>query len=1724
MSPVLLPKQVQSPTRLLRPSLADLVGKEGLSYADARKQIARYTQERHAERARAAEAALRQQQDATYARDVASRAATWGNPTTANAIERLHARDREDAARAALIANSTKDAARAALIANSTKVRDAQDAARAVLIANSTKRKAGKREAQLAAERARRDARADAAQLLHGVRRLLTAGVLDLPQQGLAALPPDVSTTLALQGLAALPPDVSTTSPCSDLQQLGGLRRVNLPRNELKQLLTVDNAALSCAHFRSVTDMNLSGNGLTALPAEMGRCVALQTLRLEQNRLSSLPDSLLRLPCLRRLNLRENSFAALPYAFGELKRLTSLDVSRCLEWLDVSSNMLSALPPTLPLMLALAHLDLDNNSMPHLAIPPALRTTEAGTDAAAAAARRGHDANCEPAEHCIAGLQEGSSAYNKHRTELADRGIFEWSSVPDPETGRVTYLNNVNGDRSDALPACMDRLGSLASLTCLKANRNRLRSLPASVCHCAQLTRLEASRNFLEALPAEMGLLQKLETLLLDKNCLSQLPGSFAKCQRLKELSVASNYFVELPEFCMHLRSLEQLRIGSNQLQRLPYALGLVTTLRELHLHDNPLVDPPASLLLQGTDALLFECRKRYYAQQKGLPPAVGVHQYGIQGEKLALVPEFNAKLQAALDRAAKCGEFHFTMEGLKALPAGLFKPAVAAALTSLRLDTNAIGPGPLEWSKEVPPDPLAPQQKRQRGQPPPGPVTVTFAHLRVLSLKGCGLRDVGDGVRTLTALRELLLERNRLTALPPALLALKQLEPTSPRPPALLALNQLEVLDLCENRIMDLPADVGALARLRQLELSGNRLELLPESICSLRQLAAGVMPPRRCLWSAHLETVLATRVNLHTLTLANNLLAALPTSITALSSLKVLDVDGNRLARLPPGFGALRLEALRAAYNRLEAVSDDALTPNLHASLKRLWLSRYLATRMTDTLAALSDDARVPNLRASLKRLWLSRLEALSDDALTPNLHASLKHPWLSRNNLLELPEAFSLLEGLGSNDLRLELNPLLNPPVEIVAEGTAAVAQLSPLLNPPVEIVAEGTAAVAQGLGNTPAAAAPRCWWLPWQGWTVERTRVRAVLATSAHYCRMRCARLREMAALLLQAGFEADAARLAPEAEDVLTGGTGYLTADDLKQVTYAGFEADAARLALEAEDADAAIDRCVNKAFYRNPLSAVDVADRITALRRDRGREFHEAILTGLRNRLEVHERTQAFPSNAFRRDLTRPWGRRGEGVPCFAITLDALLYEKPAAPPPPSDGAPSLWSETLPTLPPSMHSYTAAAMKKAVAKVRSAYGRAACFDAKVAYEPCECVNWDTGQLIHHPPGTCYSRSLVIAKICYTAEERARRRAEEREMDAEFARVWTEVGTHIASKEGTRQIKAELRKRKGTRQIKAELRKRKLELRKRKALYTVRMGECTAEITTLKLQAKAKREVLTYQELRKTQLMQGMPISFHNLRSLPEANDCIEAATAEAEAAGAALKAATKHYAELQRRVAGMSFAELVDEARAQLVRKYACMRCRELVRKHARMRCREVSDEVEDRHRRCAAKRGLRRPWDGTDGDANHFLEWGLRNDVTVPHRHELPANVQRYAQLPDTMESGENIDGVPLWQRYSWDDTESVELWQEPLYDAWLQHRRLRGSAAAALEDDSGCDSGGSSDDDGSGFDDVPPPPSAEEAATLHSSLHSHASTASTRNTAAAAAPPPPLGALTET
>lgn len=153
------------------------------------------------------------------------------------------------------------------------------------------------------------------------------------------------------------------------------------------------------------------------------------------------------------------------------------------------------------------------------------------------------------------------------------------------------------------------------------------------------------------------------------------------------------------------------------------------------------------------------------------------------------------------------------------------------------------------------------------------------------------------------------------------------------------------------------------------------------------------------------------------------------------------------------------------------------------------------------------------------------------------------------------------------------------------------------------------------------------------------------------TVMQYCRIRASRVNELAELLEEVGFGTDVNNYTPDAKDVLTGETGFLTPDDLREF-------------------DAAVNAFCNGKYYLYPAPAIEMRDKVDDLRFERETVFYHMIMEALlrvmheevkiRNNPETKVLTR-FSSNVLRDDLVRPWGRDREKVNCFAISIDNLL-------------------------------------------------------------------------------------------------------------------------------------------------------------------------------------------------------------------------------------------------------------------------------------------------------------------------------------------------------------------------------------------------------------------------------------------------------------------------------
>ncbi|NXT47702.1 LRSM1 ligase, partial [Pluvianellus socialis] len=159
-----------------------------------------------------------------------------------------------------------------------------------------------------------------------------------------------------------------------------------------------------------------------------------------------------------------------------------------------------------------------------------------------------------------------------------------------------------------------------------------------------------------------------------------------------------------------------------------------------------------------------------------------------------------------------------------------------------------------------------------------------------VLDISKCELSEVPYGAfATCKVLQKkvLIIHTNNLTSL-------------VPKSCSLLSLITVKVLDLHDNQLASLPADIGQLTSLQVLNLERNLLKCLPQSIGDLAQLQM--------------------------LNVKGNKLKELPATVSGLRSLRTLDVSENMLQELPRVLAHIRtLETLTLDASSMTYPSPD-------------------------------------------------------------------------------------------------------------------------------------------------------------------------------------------------------------------------------------------------------------------------------------------------------------------------------------------------------------------------------------------------------------------------------------------------------------------------------------------------------------------------------------------------------------------------------------------------------------------------------------------------------------------------------------------------------------------------------------------------------------------------------------------------------------------------------
>jgi len=1150
-----------------------------------------------------------------------------------------------------------------------------------------------------------------------------------------------------------------------------------------------------------------------------------------------------------------------------------------------------------------------------------------------------------------------------------------------------------------------DDVGRLASLTRLCLQHTGLYEFPPSFMWLTQLKHLDLTHCCFKELPLHLGELSQLEYLNLRDNMMIELPSTFHHLTNLKYLDLSGNGMAFLaikplaemadPKVVAAWEVLESPAmhgvyyhntITGESRKAMPEALKIARVVEQQEKED---AERRAKHKGTKLDKPLVEGTKRYNDKRTAL---------AAQG-----VPEF----ECVVDRKAGTIFYknHVNGETSWEMPPAMDTFGICGGLVTLKLNNNLLRDLPESVS--------------------------CLASLRLLECKTNYLKKLPFGLGECRELRVIKVPTNELSELPDSMAKLEN----------------LSELVLTANSLTVFPAWVGDLKGLRQLFIGNNRLESLPYKLGYCTDLTdlqvynnPLVDPPYekcltgldRLLFELRQKFLEATQgptppVHPHRYGIGDEKIEILPLFQRRLQKLlnvaketKELDLIQNGLFTMPPKVHELLdLKRLNLSAQHFRGLEGRPKFPEGMAQLASLWIKRCELNGVDESvglLRGLKDIDLSENSIEDISHKVFRHLKKLEVINLSRNhlyalpeeigLIPYLKELHLEMNRLDFLPDSLTKLKGL--EVLNVSLNNLSTVPPGLGALETLRVLNLEgnqlhrlppgmgnlrlselrvshnrlevldeDLMDPNLKHSVEVLRFSNNNLLELPPIfdSAPKLKQLlidynPMV--SPPSSLLEESLETVLQYMRLRTERFREVSGLLESYGFEVEPDNFHPVARGALVGNTGFLTPAD-----QAHF--------------DKNIDAYINGEFYQCELSAAELVDNLDNLRHERGYVFNSLIIQELvgvcrqefTKSLDVPPRKR-FSANVLRGEgVRRPWGRGGEKVRCYAITLESLLEDAQPNPKFVRRYRPSLFALAVQKLPITVFDYKPDMLRKAVQDFEGPYGMVGEIEDAVTFEEDEYFD-AFGK--HRATFPAVLPALVVTRIVYTGSEARRRQEEDEELWVAFKDMERDLADWVSSRTGQKRLSQATK------------------FRHREVATAVTEGETKKREATAEL-ARAEQEVLDVAE-RRQDFEDGKPFFDHRIGSLEQA----------IELGNAADEAVKIKKAELNELIAQVE----ENHRKLQMNKKQKVYWCtKDLKRKYGHV----VWKELVEQKRQEAREQGWRRPWDGVDGEA--YEAWA-----------ELQYRVENNLAKPPPLEEWEILEEDPDDRDdFEWRGTENMKI-----------------------------------------------------------------------------------------
>ena len=298
-------------------------------------------------------------------------------------------------------------------------------------------------------------------------------------------------------------------------------------------------------YYNKLEYLDVSYNGISSLPENIGNLVELDTLILYNNQygqeLPSLPNSFGDLKSLKYLDLSDMYVKNIPESFGNLTNLV---------FLNLENNVIEKLPDTFG--------NLTN--LKTLRGPWILQEVPASFS------------KLEALEFCFLSVyKDGATYLPSDFGNLSNLETFYFGgslgAIP-ANFGNLKKLKDLQLVLAENIIELPPSFGDLEGLESLRITGN-FKQLPNEFINLSNLKFLEI-QGALEELPTNFGQLKNLEYLNLSNLHLQELPDSFGQLESLSQFIAASNKITFLPDSFGNLQSINILDLSYNLLTGFP--------------------------------------------------------------------------------------------------------------------------------------------------------------------------------------------------------------------------------------------------------------------------------------------------------------------------------------------------------------------------------------------------------------------------------------------------------------------------------------------------------------------------------------------------------------------------------------------------------------------------------------------------------------------------------------------------------------------------------------------------------------------------------------------------------------------------------------------------------------------------------------------------------------------------------------------------------------------------------------------------------------------------------------------------------------------------------------------------------------------------------------------------------------------------------------------------